>query len=328
MQLGPYRLSNHVLLAPMAGVTDRPFRDLCRRLGAGMAVSEMVSSDVRMRQTRKSLERVDHRDEPSPRSVQIVGTDPVLMAQAARFNVDRGAELIDVNMGCPAKKVCNVLAGSALLRDEPRVAAILEAVVSAVDVPVTLKMRTGWDPQHRNGVRIARIAEAAGVSAIAVHGRTRACAFRGEAEFETVKEIRAAVRIPLIANGDMRSGEHAARVLAHTGADAVMVGRGAQGNPWIFREIRHFLRTGERATAPTHAEVRETLIEHLDELHHFYGEGRGVRIARKHLSWYCGGRPGRDEFWRRVNRVESAREQVQMTIRYFDEHGEALRMAA
>jgi len=286
MRIGPYELAAPLALAPMAGVTDRPFRLLCRRLGAGLAASEMVTSDVRLWHTPKSRRRMEHTGEPEPRVVQIAGGEPAMMAEAARRNVDLGAQIIDINMGCPAKKVCNRAAGSALLRDESLVADILGAVVRAVAVPVTLKLRTGWDAAHRNGVRIARIAEDLGVQALAVHGRTRADLYQGPAEYATIRAIKAAVRIPIFANGDIDSGAKARAVLEETGADAVMIGRAAQGRPWIFREIRHFLTTGQDFPQPAHAEVRDIMLAHLEQLYAFYGEHAGVRVARKHLGWY------------------------------------------
>jgi tRNA-dihydrouridine synthase B len=289
MRIGPYELAAPLALAPMAGVTDRPFRMLCRRLGAGIAASEMVTADVRLWHTDKSRRRMDHEGEPSPRVVQIAGGDAEMMAEAAKLNADAGAEIIDVNMGCPAKKVCNKAAGSALLRDEALVAEILAATVAAVDVPVTLKIRTGWDPDHRNGVRIARIAEEAGIRSLAVHGRTRADHYRGEAEYDTIRAIKAAVRIPVFANGDIDSGPKARAVLQHTGADGVMVGRAAQGRPWIFREIREFLATGRLPAPPSAGEVRDIMLSHLETLYAFYGEHLGVRVARKHLGWYRDG---------------------------------------
>jgi tRNA-dihydrouridine synthase B len=273
-------------LAPMAGVTDLPFRNLCRRLGADSAASEMVTSDARLWDTPKSRRRLDHSGEASPRIVQIAGGEPVMMADAARRNADLGAEVIDINMGCPAKKVCNRAAGSALLRDETLVAAILRAVVSAVDIPVTLKMRTGWDPEHRNGVVIACLAESEGIRGLAVHGRTRAEHYTGSAEYGTIRAIKAAVRIPVLANGDIDSGPKARDVLAETGADGVMIGRAAQGNPWIFNEIRAFLSTGRCLQRPGSDEVRAIMIAHLTDLYAFYGESDGVRVARKHLGWY------------------------------------------
>lgn len=317
MQIGPFSLPNQVVLAPMAGVTDRPFRRLCRRLGAGLTVSEMVTSDPRLRATRKTLRRIDHRGEPAPRSVQIAGADPAYLADAARFNVDRGADLIDVNMGCPAKKVCNAAAGSALLSDEALVARILERVVAAVDVPVTLKIRTGPTPDRRNAVRIARIAESAGIAAIAVHGRTRRCAFKGAVEYESILAVKRAVSIPVIANGDVTSPEQARRVLAFTGADAVMIGRAAQGNPWLPGAVAEYLRSGAKAEPPGVRERAGVLLAHLRALHAFYGEAVGVRVARKHLSWHCRTYPQGERFWRSVNRVECARRQLALTRDFF-----------
>ena len=318
MRIGSYSLANALIVAPMAGVTDRPFRRLCRRLGAGLAVSEMVASNRQLRNTPQSRRRCDHGGESAPRSVQIVGAVPAQMAEAARFNVDNGAQIIDINMGCPAKKVCNTHAGSALLADEALVTRILAAVTGAVDVPVTLKIRTGVTPERKNGVAIARIAADQGIAAIAVHGRTRTCAFRGRAEYDTVTAIKAAIDIPVIANGDVRTPEEARRVLSQSGADGLMIGRAAQGNPWIFREIGHFLRTGELLAPPDVEEVGTTLVEHLRALHAFYGPYLGVRVARKHLSWYCKGRPGAAVFWQRVNRVECADTQLKLVREYFD----------
>ncbi len=289
MRIGPYKLKNNLFLAPMAGVTDRPFRSLCRRLGAGMAASEMVSSNSLLWGSKKTLRRADHTGEDDPRAVQIVGSDPAMMAQAARYNVDNGAQIIDINMGCPAKKICNVYAGSALMQNEKLVAEILEAVVKSVDVPVTLKIRTGWDRANKNGPAIARVAENSGIQALAVHGRTRADAFQGEAEYDTIAAIKAVVKIPVIANGDIGTPEKAALVLARTGADGLMIGRAAQGNPWIFREIEHYLATGEKLAPPPVTEVRDTLLDHLETLYAFYGEYSGVRMARKHISWYSKG---------------------------------------
>ncbi|WP_043532305.1 tRNA dihydrouridine synthase DusB [Litchfieldella xinjiangensis] len=288
--IGPYTLANRVILAPMAGVTDRPFRQLCRRLGAGLVVSEMVTSDPSLWHTRKSRLRLDHSGEPGPRSVQIAGGDANMLAQAARLNAEQGAQIIDINMGCPAKKVCNKAAGSALLRDEPLVADILNAVVSAVEVPVTLKIRTGWCPQSINAVRIARMAEDAGIAALAVHGRTRDQRYAGQAEYDTIAQVKAAVKIPVFANGDIDSPLKAADVLDYTGADAVMIGRGAQGNPWIFREIDHYLVHGRVMTAPSLEEQAGVMRAHLEALHGFYGHTMGVRIARKHLGWYLSNR--------------------------------------
>ncbi len=318
MRIGPYILRNNLLVAPMAGVTDRPFRQLCKRLGAGLAVSEMVASNSLLRGSEKTRRRANHEGEVEPRSVQIVGADPSLMAEAARYNVDQGAGIIDINMGCPAKKVCNVFAGSALLQDEPLVARILESVVAAVPVPVTLKIRTGWDPSHRNGVAVARLAESAGIQALSVHGRTRACGFSGEAEYDTIRAIKAAIRIPVIANGDIDSPEKARRVLAYTAADGIMIGRAAQGRPWIFREMEYYLATGRRLAEPPLAEVRDTLLEHLENLYAFYGTDLGVRIARKHISWYSKGVRGGALFRNEMNRIEHHAEQRAITRAFFD----------
>ncbi len=319
MRIGPYSLPNNLVLAPMAGVTDRPFRQLCKQLGAGMAVSEMVTANALLWGSEKTRRRIDHTGEVEPRIVQIAGADPQQMAEAARFNVAHGAQIIDINMGCPAKKVCNVMAGSALLQDEPLVESIVTAVVNAVAVPVTLKIRTGWDPEHRNGVAIARIAEQAGIQALAVHGRTRACAYRGDAEYDTIRAIKQAVAIPVMANGDVRTPERAAEVLAHTGADAVMIGRAAQGRPWIFREIDHYLRTGKHLAEPTVEEIRTIMVAHLENLYDFYGEFTGVRVARKHISWYTKGQRDGNAFRRQVNQVESKQEQLRLTHAYFDQ---------
>ena len=318
MQIGTHVLRNGLFVAPMAGVTDRPFRKLCKRFGAGLAVSEMMASDPSLRATGKSRRRADHRGEAEPIAVQIAGADPAMMADAARENVDRGAQIIDINMGCPAKKVCNKAAGSALLRDERLVADILDAVVQAVDVPVTLKIRTGWEPGNRNAVRVARIAEQAGVRLLAIHGRTRACGFGGSAEYDTIREVKAATRLPVIANGDIATPEDAQRVLDYTGADGVMIGRAAQGAPWIFRDIEHYLATGRRLPPPSVAEVRDVLLAHLAELHEFYGAEAGVRIARKHVGWYVKPLAGSAQFREALNRIESCEEQLAAVGRYFD----------
>jgi len=316
MQIGSYLIDPPVVLAPMAGVTDRPFRQLCKTLGAGLTVSEMISANPRLRDTAKTRRRLDHTGEAAPRGVQIAGFDPAMMADAARFSVDRGAQIIDINMGCPAKKVCNVMAGSALLRDEALVGRILEAVVAAVAVPVTLKIRTGWNPAQRNAVQIARIAQSTGVQALAVHGRTRACGYGGQAEYDTIRAVKAAVALPVMANGDVDSPEKARQVLAYTGADAVMIGRAAQGCPWLLRAVGHFLTTGEHLPEPSPVEISTLLLEHLDHLYEFYGEYAGVRIARKHLSWYCKAHHNSAAFWAAVNRVEDAREQRALTQDY------------
>lgn len=318
MRIGSYDIAPHVVLAPMAGVTDKPFRLLCKRLGAGLAMSEMTISDARFWGTEKSLRRMDHAGEPDPVGVQIAGTEPTQLAEAARYNADQGARIIDINMGCPAKKVCNAWAGSALMRDEALVARILSAVVAAVDVPVTLKIRTGWAAGQRNAVAIARIAEDSGIQALAVHGRTRDQHYTGVAEYDTIAEVKSRLRIPVIANGDIDSPARAAAVLRHTGADAVMVGRAAQGRPWIFREVAHFLATGEQLPPPSLQEVRDILLGHLEALHAFYGEASGVRIARKHLGWYAKDRPENAAFRAVVNRADSARAQLDLTRDYFD----------
>jgi len=318
MQIGPYRIDPKVVLAPMAGVTDKPFRVLCKRLGAGLCVSEMTTSDPRFWHTSKSLHRMDHVGEPAPVSVQIAGTEPAVMAEAARYNVDHGAQIVDINMGCPAKKVCNAWAGSALMRDEALVARILEAMVAAVDVPVTLKIRTGWAAGQKNALRIARIAQESGIAALAMHGRTRDQQYTGVAEYDTIAEVKAALSIPVIANGDIDSPRKAALVLRDTGCDAVMIGRAAQGRPWIFREVAHFLATGELLPEPSLAEVRGVLVGHLQHLHAFYGEQAGVRIARKHLGWYAKDRPENEAFRHVVNRAETAEAQLRLTREYFD----------
>ena len=316
--IGPYRLAGRAVLAPMAGVTDLPFRRLCRRLGAALAAGEMLSADPRLWDTRESRRRRDHSDEPEPRVVQIAGGDPQTMADAARRNADAGAQIIDINMGCPAKKVCNKDAGSALLRDEALVAGILRATVQAVDVPVTLKIRTGWDESSRNALAIARIAEDAGIQALAVHGRTRACRFNGEAEFATVAAVKQVVRIPVFANGDIDSPAKAVRVLHETGADGVMIGRAAQGRPWIFREITALLENDAAAQPPTTAEVRDIMLAHLRDLYDFYGHAPGARIARKHIGWYCTERPHAESFRRSVMQVTCAEQQLAMVREYFD----------
>jgi tRNA-dihydrouridine synthase B len=328
MRIGPYLIEPPVVLAPMAGVTDKPFRLLCKRLGAGLAVSEMTNADPRLWHTRKSLQRMDHVGEPEPVSVQIAGYDPAMLAEAARFNVANGAQLIDINMGCPAKKVCNVWSGSALLQDEPLVARIVKAVVDAVEVPVTLKIRTGWDRQNRNALNIARLAEDNGIAALAVHGRTRADKYEGEAEYDTITAVKAAVRIPVLANGDIGTPQQARQVLDITGADALMIGRGAQGRPWIFREIAHYLATGELLPEPGPAEVATILLGHLEQLYTFYGELAGVRIARKHLGWYARDRPENAAFRQVVNRAESAEAQLRLTRDYFAALAAGERLAA
>ena len=318
MRIGPHIIEPRVVLAPMAGVTDKPFRQLCKRLSAGLAVSEMTISDPRFWATRKSLHRMDHDGEPAPISVQIAGTEPALMAEAARYNVDHGAQIVDINMGCPAKKVCNAWAGSALMRDESLVGRILTAMVSAVDVPVTLKIRTGWAADARNAPTIARIAEDCGIAALTIHGRTRDQQYTGTAEYDTIAAIKGMLKIPVIANGDIDSPQKAKFVMEATGCDAVMIGRAAQGRPWIFREVAHYLATGDTLPPPSLVEVRNILIGHLDHLHAFYGELQGVRIARKHLGWYAKDRPENEAFRAVVNRATTAEEQLRLTRDYFD----------
>ncbi len=319
MQIGPYQLKNNLIVAPMAGVTDRPFRMLCKRMGAGMAVSEMVASNSLLYGSEKTKRRANHDGEVDPISVQIVGADAKMLAQAARHNVDHGAQIIDINMGCPAKKICNVMAGSALLQNEPLVAELLHAVVSAVDVPVTLKIRTGWDKSNRNAIRIAHIAEDSGIQALAIHGRTRACGYTGDAEYETIAAVKAEVRIPIIANGDITTPEKAKYVLETTGADAVMIGRAAQGRPWLFREIEHFLQTGEHLISPEVNEIHRVLTEHVFDLYDFYGEYTGLRVARKHISWYTKGLVGSAQFRHRMNQLETPAEQQAAVNDFFAE---------
>ena len=319
LRIGPYALASPFVLAPMAGVTDGPFRALCRRFGAGMTTSEMTTADTALWRTPKSRARLDLDLDATPVAVQIAGSDPGQMAEAARAVVDRGAQIVDINMGCPAKKVCRKLAGSALLTDETLVADILARVVRAVDVPVTLKTRTGWDPEHRNGVRIARIAEDAGIVALAIHGRTRACRYRGAAEYETIARIKASVAIPVIANGDITGAEKSLEVLRLTGADGLMIGRAAQGNPWIFRELAAGV-CGDAKKAPVeNRELRDIMLGHLNDLHRFYGESTGVRVARKHITWYCDRLENAAEFRHRVMRVDSASEQIRLTREYLDQ---------
>ncbi|WP_420890887.1 tRNA dihydrouridine synthase DusB [Marinobacter suaedae] len=318
-KIGPYTLPNPLIVAPMAGVTDRPFRLLCRRMGAGLAVSEMVIADSKLWHTRKSKFRLNHTGEPEPRSVQIAGGDPEMLATAARKNAELGAQIIDINMGCPAKKVCNKAAGSALMRDEKLVGEILTAVVNAVDIPVTLKMRTGWNHDHRNAPTIARMAEEAGIQALAIHGRTRADKYNGDAEYDTIAEVKAQVDIPVFANGDIDSPEKARHVLQYTGADGLLIGRAAQGRPWIFREILHFLETGKHLPAPPMDEVEQILAEHLDALHGFYGETMGVRIARKHVGWYLQTHEQGEQFRRRFNAIDCALEQRDSIQQYFED---------
>ena len=318
MQIGPYLLRNNIFVAPMAGVTDRPFRQLCKQLGAGYAVSEMAASDPRLWQTEKSARRTNHDGEMEPKAVQIAGADPQMLADCAKFNVDRGAQIIDINMGCPVKKVCNSWCGSALLQNEKLVGRILDAVVAAVDVPVTLKFRTGWDRQNKNALIIAGMAQSAGIAMLTLHGRTRADGYRGEAEYETIAAVKAAVSIPVVANGDIDSPAKARAVLASTGADAVMIGRAAQGRPWICREIDYFLRTGETLPPPMVAEVRALMDEHLRAHYAFYGEFMGVRTARKHIGWYVRDLPGGEAFRRRMNLLEDCEQQLAAVNAFFE----------
>ncbi|MGH8699840.1 MAG: tRNA dihydrouridine synthase DusB [Burkholderiales bacterium] len=317
MHIGPFQLKNNLIVAPMAGVTDRPFRQLCKTMGAGMAVSEMVASNSLLWGSEKTRRRANHEGEVDPIAVQIAGADPRMLAEAARYNVDQGAQIIDINMGCPAKKVCNVMAGSALLKDEPLVGRILGAVVTAVGVPVTLKIRTGWDRENRNALRVARIAEDAGIQALAIHGRTRACGFSGEAEYDTIAAVKSEVRVPVIANGDIATPEQVKQVLDYTGADAVMIGRAAQGRPWMFREILHYLETGGRLPPPEVEEIHRVLVAHLDELYEFYGEHTGVRVARKHISWYTKGLAGSAAFRHALNQLETRRGQLAAVAEFF-----------
>ena len=319
MQIGSHILQNNLIVAPMAGVTDRPFRQLCKNMGAGMAVSEMVSSNSLLWGSEKTRRRVNHEGEVDPISVQIAGADPAMMAKAARYNAEEGAQIIDINMGCPAKKICNVMAGSALLKDELLVGKILDAVVSAVNIPVTLKIRTGWDMQHKNALVIAHIAENAGIRALAIHGRTRACAYTGYAEYDTIAAVKAAVKIPIIANGDIGTPEKVKQVLEYTGADAVMIGRAAQGRPWIFREISHYLATGRHLPLPEVTEIHRILIQHLYDLYDFYGEYSGIRVARKHISWYTKGLVGSATFRHGMNLLKTTEQQVSAVNEFFNE---------
>jgi len=322
MQIGSHRLRNNLFVAPMAGVTDRPFRQLCKKFGAGLAVSEMVASNSLLRGGEKTRRRTDHEGEVEPVSVQIAGADPKLMAEAARYNVEQGAKIIDINMGCPAKKICNAMAGSALLRDEALVGRILAAVVEAVSVPVTLKFRTGWDRDNKNALKVAKIAEANGIRLLSLHGRTRACGFSGRAEYDTIREVKAATPLPVIANGDIASPEQARQVLEYTRADGVMIGRAAQGRPWIFREIEHFLATGEKLPAPLVSEIHEVLVAHLHELYAFYGRDTGVKIARKHISWYTKGLAASASFRHRMNQIETCEEQLDTVNRFFEQQAQ------
>ncbi len=321
MHIGPYALANNLLVAPMAGVTDRPFRVLCKRLGAGYAVSEMVTSRRDLWTSLKTSRRANHDGEPAPIAVQIAGTDAAMMADATAYNIDRGAQIIDINMGCPAKKVCNKWAGSALMQDEALALSIVEAVVAAAvphGVPVTLKMRTGWCAAHKNAVEIARAAESAGVQMLTVHGRTREQGYKGQAEYDTIAAVKAALRIPVVANGDIDTPEKARDVLAHTRADAVMIGRAAQGRPWIFREVAHFLATGEHLAPPLVAEVRQLLLDHLRDHYSLYGELTGMRTARKHIAWYVAGLPGGEAFRQRINQIEDCEQQWLAVAAFFN----------
>ncbi len=317
MQIGSLTLKNNLIVAPMAGVTDRPFRQLCKHMGAGMAVSEMVTSNSLLYGSKKTQRRANHDGEVSPISVQIAGADPEMLATAAQYNQDRGAQIIDINMGCPAKKICNVMAGSALLQDEKLVGRILDSVVKSVDIPVTLKIRTGWDKEHKNALTIAKIAENSGIQALAIHGRTRACAYRGEAEYQTIAAVKEMIKIPVIANGDITSPEKAKFIFEYTKADAIMIGRAAQGRPWIFREISHYLETGEHLPAPEVAEIHRVLIAHLQDLYDFYGEYSGVRIARKHISWYTKGLVGSAGFRHNMNQLQTSEQQISETDKFF-----------
>jgi tRNA-dihydrouridine synthase B len=319
MQIGNHILKNNLIVAPMAGVTDRPFRQLCKKLGAGLAVSEMVTSNSLLYGSEKTRRRANHEGEVDPISVQIAGADPKMMAEAAKYNVDNGAQIIDINMGCPAKKICNVMAGSALLKDEPLVSQILKAVVGAVDVPVTLKIRTGWDKDNRNAVQIAKMAEDIGVQALAMHGRTRACLYNGDAEYDTIRAVKQAINIPLIANGDITTPEKAKFVLEYTGADAVMIGRAAQGRPWIFREIEHYLKTGTHLLPPTVEEIHTVMLEHINDLYGFYGDLAGMRVARKHISWYTKGLAGSASFRNHMNTLDTIPLQQQAINDFFSE---------
>jgi len=324
MKIGPHQLANQLFVAPMAGVTDRPFRQLCKKLGAGYAVSEMIASNALLWNSEKTQRRANHKGEFKPIAVQIAGADPAMMAAAAKLNVDHGAQIIDINMGCPAKKVCNVAAGSALLRDEPLVQQIIEAVVQAVGVgpdavPVTLKIRTGWDREHKNALAVAKLAEQSGISMLTIHGRTRADLYHGAAEYETIQAVKSSIKIPVVANGDITTPEKAAQVLKRTGADAIMIGRAAQGRPWIFREIAHYLATGETLPTPEIAEIQDIMNEHLLDHYAFYGEYTGLRTARKHIGWYCKGLRNSHHFRQKMNTADDCKTQLQMVNDFFDE---------
>jgi tRNA-dihydrouridine synthase B len=320
LKIGPYQLKNKLILAPMAGVTDRPFRQLCRDYGAAMAVSEMVIADPSFWKTQKSIHRLDHQGEHTPISVQIAGADPEMLALAAKLNQDMGAQIIDINMGCPAKKVCNKAAGSALMKDEALVAAILESVVSAVEIPVTLKIRTGWDLDNRNALTIAKIAEQSGIQALAIHGRTRQCAYRGDAEYETIANVKQHINIPVLANGDITTPEKAAYVLNKTNADGLLIGRAAQGCPWIFDDINYYLEHGVKRPNRCQAEIRNILLKHISQLHEFYGHVMGVRIARKHVAWYMKTQNNHQEFRKEFNQIESTKNQLKIITDYFKQN--------
>ena len=331
MQIGQWTFPNRVFVAPMAGVTDRPFRQLCKKLGAGHAVSEMAASNPALWDSVKTSRRLDHAGEIDPITVQIAGADPQMMAQAARYNIDKGARIIDINMGCPAKKVCRVAAGSALLQHEGLVAQILDAVVSVcapLNVPVTLKTRTGWDRENRNALRIARLAQSLGIAAITLHGRTRADRYEGQAEYDTITQVKAELDIPVVANGDIDNPEKALMVLKHTGADAVMIGRAAMGRPWIFREIDHYLRTGVHYRSPTLTEIRDLLLEHLQDHYQFYGEYTGVRTARKHIGWYMQSVPAGADLCARINTIDNTADQARTVAAWFDQALACPRLAA
>jgi tRNA-dihydrouridine synthase B len=322
MRIGPHVLRNNLFVAPMAGVTDRPFRQLCKRFGAGMAVSEMVASNSLLWGSEKTRRRANHQGEPDPISVQIAGADPAMMAEAARYNVGEGAQIIDINMGCPAKKVCNVMAGSALLQDEPLVGRILRAVVEAVEVPVTLKIRTGWDRHNKNALAVARIAADSGIQLLSIHGRTRACGYTGHAEYDTIAAVKSATRLPVVANGDIATPQQAKFVLDYTKADGIMIGRAAQGRPWIFREIAYFLKTGVQLPPPLATEIHQVLIAHLYDLYAFYGVDTGVKIARKHISWYTRGLVGSASFRHSMNQLPTIEEQLAAVNRFFDQQAQ------
>jgi tRNA-dihydrouridine synthase B len=319
MKISNLSIKNNLFLAPMAGVTDRPFRMLCKSFGAGVAVSEMVTSNSLLYGSEKTKRRADHEGEVDPISVQIAGADPKMMADAAKYNKDNGAQIIDINMGCPAKKICNVMAGSALLKNEKLVHDIVHSVVNSVDIPVTLKIRTGWDKDNRNALKIAQIAEDAGIKALSIHGRTRACLYKGNAEYDTIASVKQSISIPVIANGDITSPEKAKYVLDYTQADAVMIGRAAQGRPWIFREIEYYLKTGKHLELPTVNEIHITTIKHVKDLYSFYGEERGLRVARKHISWYTKGLKNSAQFRASMNKIEGCGEQINAINFYFEE---------